>query len=109
MSADQQITVHIDTIGPVTKAKAAAGSAGKAISLKYLASDNLSPQAIAVKLIIKNAKHKVVISLGTEKAATWYAVKWKPKAKGIYTYSVYASDLAGNMQSKVGSARITVK
>ena len=110
-SATQSLTLHIDTIGPTTSVKAAKGRRGKAITLKYLVRDNLSPQATAVTLTIKNAKHKVVktYKLGTEKTATWYALKWKPKAKGSYSYSIAAKDLAGNKQAKAGSARITVK
>jgi hypothetical protein len=30
-------------------------------------------------------------------------------AKGTYTYKVYAVDLAGNAQTKAGSAKLTVK
>ena len=48
-------------------------------------------------------------SLGTRNTATWYSVRWKPKAKGTYRYYVYAKDLAGNAQSKVGSAKVVVR
>ena len=41
--------------------------------------------------------------------ATWYSAKWTPKARGTYRYYVYAKDLAGNAQSKVGSARVVVR
>ena len=30
-------------------------------------------------------------------------------AKGVYTYTVYATDVAGNTQAKVGSAKLTVR
>ncbi len=30
-------------------------------------------------------------------------------AKGTYRYYVYATDASGNAQSKIGSARLTVK
>jgi len=90
--------------------QAAKGRKGKALTLKYLVSDNLSPQATGVTLTVKNAKHKVVksFSLGTRNVATWYAVKWTPKAKGTYSYSVSAKD-PGNPQVKAGSGKITVK
>jgi hypothetical protein len=76
-----------------------------------LVSDNLSPQATAVTLTIRNSHKKVVktLTLGTKTVSVWYAVKWTPKAKGSYTYTVTASDLAGNTQTKAGSAKITVK
>jgi hypothetical protein len=110
-SATATATVKIDTIGPATSAKAAKGRKGKALTLKYLVSDNLSPRATGVTLTIKNAKHKLVRSfaLGTKNVATWYTVKWTPKAKGAYSYAVTAKDLAGNPQVKAGSGKITVK
>jgi len=40
----------------------------------------------------------------TRATATWYAVKWKPKAKGTYRYSVYAKDVAGNGTSSCATA-----
>src|SRR5664280_2312092 len=45
VSATGTATVKIDTIDPTTSAKAARGSKGKAITLKYLVNDNLRPQA----------------------------------------------------------------
>ncbi len=110
-SATQTLILHIDTIGPTTAGKAAKGRKGKPITLKYRVSDNLSPQATAVTLVVKNARHKVAktFKLGTKQTATWYALKWTPKAKGTYSYSVSARDLAGNTQVKAGSAKIKVK
>jgi hypothetical protein len=100
----------IDTVGPTTFTKAASGHAGKAIALKYLIRDNLSHQAKDVVLVIRNSHRTVVkrFSLGTKNVSTWYQVKWTPKAKGTYTYTVTASDLAGNSQSRAGSAKITI-
>jgi hypothetical protein len=111
VSADQRLELHIDTIGPTTLAKPAKGRKGKAITLKCLVADNLSPQAKAVTMTIRNSHKKVVktFKLGTKNVATWCAVKWTPKAKGSYRYTVTAKDLAGNTQSKAGSAQITVK
>jgi flagellar hook assembly protein FlgD len=103
--------VHIDTVGPTTAVKPASGHKGNAIALKCRVSDNLSPRATSVTLTIRNSHKKVVktLKLGTEKVSAWYAVKWTPKAKGTYRYTVYAKDLAGNKQAKAGSAKITVK
>jgi photosystem II stability/assembly factor-like uncharacterized protein len=100
-----------DTTGPTTSAKAASGRKGHAIDLEYRIDDNLSAQASNVTLLVKNANGTVVkrFDLGTKSTATWYTVKWRPGAKGTYRYSVYAKDLAGNAQSKVGSAKVTVR
>jgi len=104
-------TVNIDTTGPVTAAKAAKGKAGHALKLSYQISDNLSPTATGVKLVVKNSDGKVVKTLacGTQSVTVWHTASWTPKAKGTYSYAVYAKDLAGNVQSTAGSAKIRVK
>ena len=104
-------TVKIDTIGPTTSAKAAKGRKGRAITLKYMVSDSLSPRATGVTLTVKNAKLNIAktFALGTKNVATWYSVTWTPKAKGTYSYAVTAKDLAGNAQVGAGSGKITVK
>jgi hypothetical protein len=109
--ADQTVSFTIDTTGPTTVGKAASGRKGRAIALRYRLTDNLSPQATAVKVVVKNARGKKVASFsaGTKKTAAWYSVKWKPRAKGSYRYYVYGKDLAGNAQRKVGSARVVVR
>ncbi len=110
VSAEQSLSVHIDTIGPTTLARAAKGRKGRAIALKCLVRDNLSPQAKAVALTIRNSHGKFVkrFVLGTEPISTWCTVKWTPKAKGTYRYTITAKDLAGNRQTKAGSATVTV-
>jgi hypothetical protein len=109
--ADQTVSFTIDTTGPVTAGKAASGRRSRAIALRYRLADNLSPQATAVKVVVKNARGKKVASFsaGRRNTATWYSVKWKPKVKGTYRYYVYGKDLAGNAQSKVGSAKVVVR
>ena len=111
VSAERSLTVHIDTVGPTTRAKPAGGHKGKAIALRYLVRDNLSPQAMWVTLAIRNSHGKLIrrFYLGTKTISTWYAVKWTPQATGTYRYTVTAKDLAGNQESKAGSAQITVK
>ena len=111
VSADQHFSVHIDTVGPTTVAKRANGRKGKKILLKYLVRDNLSPLAGAVTLTVRNGHHRVVKTFkpGLKKVSAWYSIKWRPKAKGSYRYTVIARDLAGNKQAKTGSAKIRVK
>jgi hypothetical protein len=107
----KEFFVRIDTTGPVTAAKAASGRKGRSVALRYKVSDNLSPQATAVKLVVKTARGKKVksFSLGTKGTAAWYSFKWKPRARRTYRYYVYAKDAAGNPQSRVGSARVVVR
>lgn len=104
-------TVRIDTIQPRTFGKAAKGKARRAIKLRYRITDNLSSQATAVRLLVKNKRGKTLktFPLGTKSTGTWYSVKWKPRSKGTYRYYVYAKDLAGNTQLKAAGGKITVK
>jgi hypothetical protein len=112
--ADQTVRFTVDTVGPATSAKATRGQRGKSVTLRYVATDNLSPTIWAPKVLIKDARGKAVKTFATSAATsrvtgTGYSVKWKPKAKGTYRYYVYANDLAGNAQSKVGSAKVVVR
>ena len=110
-SVVHSLTVHIDTVGPSTDAVAASGRVHKTIVLRYRVRDNMSSQCRSVALVVRNSRGKIVkwFSLGTVKVSHYYTVSWKPAAKGIYRYTVTATDLAGNHQAKAGSARITVK
>ena len=110
-TASDSVIVKIDTVGPTTLAKAAKGHKGKAIALRYLVRDNLSPQAVAVTLTVRNSHGKLVkrFVLGTRPISTWCVARWTPKAKGTYRYTVTAKDLAGNRQTKSGSAKIAVR
>jgi hypothetical protein len=98
-------------VGSVTSAKATSGRSGHAIVLRYMASDHLSPTATAVRVVVRNAHGKTVktFSLGKHKTGAWLHVSWTPKARGTYHYYVYAKYLAGNNQSKLGSARVAVR
>jgi hypothetical protein len=111
LETTKSCTVRIDTTGPTTAAKATSGRKGHAIVLRYEVRDALSPKATAVRIIIKNSHGKVVKSFAcaTKTIATWYSVKWTSKARGTFRYFVYAKDLAGNAQSSVGKAKITVR
>lgn len=100
-----------DTVGPTTFARAASGRKGHIVFLRYKVTDNRSAKAVAVRLVVRNAKGKVVrrYALGTRAIATWYRVKWVPKARGTFHYFIYAKDLAGNAQIKAGSAKVIVR
>jgi hypothetical protein len=111
---DQMVAFTTDTHGPVTAGKTISGRKGKTISLRCRATDNLSPTVWAPRVVIKNARGKVVKTIKTSattsrRSGAWFSVTWKPSARGTYRYYVYAKDLAGNVQSKVGSARVTVR
>jgi hypothetical protein len=103
-----------DVTGPVTHAKAASGRVGRYISLRYKVTDDQSFLVWNVKLVVRNAKGRTVKSFrsgefGSREAGVWHAFRWKPKARGVYRFAVYAEDTAGNGQSRVGSARVVVR
>jgi hypothetical protein len=112
VSPQATAAVKIDKTGPVTSTKAASGRKGLVIRLRYRAVDTMSPQVKSIRVVIRNSKGKVVRTLrptAAKNTATWYAIKWRPKYRGTYRYSVYAKDLAGNAQSKRISSRIIVR
>jgi hypothetical protein len=103
--------VKIDTTGPATTAQATSGRKGRAIALRYKITDAWSPKAIAIRIVVKNSRGTTVkaFSPTTKITATWYSVNWTPKMVGTYRYYVYGKDLAGNAQSRIGSARVVVR
>ena len=107
----KNVTVKIDTSGPITSARAASGRRAHAIVLHYEVSDALSPTAASVRLVVRNSGGKAVKSWSwaSRTVATWYSVRWTPKVKGSYRYYVYGNDLAGNVQASVGHAKIVVR
>ena len=102
--------VGADAVGPTTSGRATSGKRNKAITLKYRIAD-ISPSAVGVSLVVKNSRGKTVrrFALGTKRANTWLSVKWTPKSRGTFRYSVYAKDLAGNGQVKARGAKVAVR
>lgn len=113
IEADQTFTVNVDTTKPVTSASAASVVKGRSATLKYKVTDaGASAGQATVVIKVKNRSGKVVqtIKAGIVAANKAVSTKFTCKlAKGMYTYSVYATDMAGNAQSKAGSAKLTVK
>ena len=65
--------------------------------------------AVTLK-IYKGKKLKKTLNAGTRASNLKRTCSWRcTLGKGKYTLRVYATDVAGNAQSKVGSARLTVK
>jgi hypothetical protein len=115
VEAQHTVTFEIvkDTVKPVTSATAASVVRGRTATLKYMVSDaapNKGTAAVSIK--IKNSRGNVVKTINKASVAVNVALSAKFRctlAKGAYKYYVYATDVSGNAQSKVGSARLTVK
>ena len=108
--AARSVLIRIDSVGPSIVARRAAGKVGQAIGLRYRV-DDLSPTATSVRVVVRNARGRVVATLAPGKVATgqWHVARWVPKARGAYRYSVSARDLAGNPPAQRGQAFVRVK
>ena len=115
VEAQQTVTFEIlkDTVKPTTSAWAVAVLKGRVATLKYKVTDpEPTKGTAAVSIKIKNRAGKVVktMSAGTKTVNVPLTKNFRCKlAKGTYRYYVYATDASGNAQSKIGSARLTVK
>ena len=113
VEAEKTFTVNVDTSKPVTAAVAASVVKGRTAKLKYRVTES-GPSAgkAAVVIKVKNRRGKVVATIKASQVAVNTAVSAKFRCKlavGVYTYTVYATDTAGNAQAKAGSAKLTVK
>ena len=104
--------VKIDTTGPATYAlKSLSVRRDAYVTFPYKVTDKLSPTA-KVTLKVYNAHKKLAksISLGAKKTGVSLGYRLRVTlARGSYTYRIYASDLAGNTQSRLGWNRLAVK
>ena len=102
----------VDTVGPVCKAKNATVKKGNVCKLKFYVGDAASAQVkfqVKIKTLAGTTK-KVSPSIGWQDANHWWTWSFTcTLKKGTYHSYVYAKDLSGNPQSKLGSAKLTVK
>jgi hypothetical protein len=111
VETSKSVKVKIDTTGPTCLALAPAQAVrSDPVVLHYRVNDAYSPTTM-VTITIRTAAGKLINTTG---------LGWKPTGKalgmrftcrlalGSYQYRVYATDKAGNRQSKVGSNLLTV-
>jgi len=106
-------TVKIDTVGPATTATSVTVKRYHTATFRFSVSDSLSPQIkwkVTVKTLL-GANKGGFHSAGWVSDANPYWVAKVPITlkKGTYRYYVCASDLAGNTQRSLGSAKLKVK
>jgi hypothetical protein len=108
--AAHSVRIRIDSVGPSIVARRAAGKKGQTIILRYRIRD-VSPTAVSVRVVVRNAHDRVVATLALGKVTTghWHVARWVPKARGAYHYSVSARDLAGNPPKQKGLASVHVR
>ena len=107
-----EFTVCVDTEQPVTQALGTAVvTRGHEATLKMVVREHLSPKA-TVTVVIRNRKGQVVktLALGRRTTNKTLVARFRCNLRrGTYRYSVRARDLAGNRQSKAGSALLLVR
>jgi len=106
-------TVKIDTGKPTTRAYAASVRRGAKVRLAYRV-DDPAPSCGRAKVTLKvyqgsrlkkTIAIKSTVACNLKKTHAWQCTL----PRGRYTLKVYATDIAGNKQSKVGSNTLTVK
>ena len=104
--------VNVDGSAPTTSAYAATVKHGKKVKLAYRVNDAVpgSGQAsVTIKIYFKSRKIVKTFTAGPCVANTRCSYSWRcTLPRGKYTIKVFATDLAGNAQSKVGSAALRV-
>ena len=81
------------------------------VTLKYKVTDSDSA-IVKVKIKIKTRTGRTVKTLGFIQKPANIAASWRFKCtlkKGSYLYWVYATDLSGNVQTRIGKNSLTVK
>lgn len=104
-------SVKIDTTGPTTWAPRCAGTRrGGVVTLRYRVDDALSEKA-SITIHVKDSRGRTVRTLtGTRPTNTALQSRFLCLIpKGTYRFFVYARDLAGNRQTRVGGNRLIVK
>jgi len=105
-------TVKVDTVRPRPSAPYSASVVrGRTVTLKFKVTD-IKATTLWVRIVIRNGAGKTVktLSASGQKPNVVLSKSFScGLAKGTYRFSVYATDLAGNTQSKVASNRLVVK
>ena len=106
-------SLAIDNKKPTPIVKALTAKRNKVGKIQYRVTDPLPTVGKATVIIkIVNGRGKVTRTLkrGAQNVNIWlkYAYKFNI-AKGKYRFDIYATDLAGNKQTKVGHAILRVK
>ena len=106
----QTVAVRVDALGPQTLALAKVSvKKGKSATFRFRIND-LTPTATVTIKIYKGKVLKKTVTVGSKPTGSAQSYKWRCKlARGRYTWKVYAKDLAGNVQSRIGSKTLTVK
>ena len=110
VEATRTVFVRVDTGRPVTQALARVTvRKGRRATMRFAATD-LAPQARFTIKVFKGGRAVKTLRPGLRATNTALTYVWRCRlARGTYTWKVYATDLAGNTQAKVGAKTLTVR
>ena len=102
--------VRVDRLGPQTLALAkVAVTRGRKATFKFRVNDATESAKASIR-IFKGTSLKKTIAVGSVATNASRSFKWTCKlAAGVYTWKIYATDLAGNAQRSVGYKTLRVK
>ena len=102
-----------DTAGPVGTGRNASTRKGRAVSLRYMFADALSPWVRDIKVTVRSRTGRLVwsksLGAANRQVDLPLAFRWRPRHKGVFTYQVTCRDAAGNVQAKKATGTITVR
>ena len=108
----QRLEIGIDTSAPTTAAldPSVTVRRGRRVTLRLIVNDTFSPTCEVTVRILKGAALKKALALGAravnEEVDYVYSCRLP---RGRYVWQVLATDLAGNVQSTAGQARLIVR
>jgi hypothetical protein len=107
------LTINVDTAKPSTTAPPVSVIKGRTATLRFKVAEtgpNSGKATVLIKVKSRTGKVVATIKPGQVAVNTTATAKFTCRlAKGVYAYTVYATDAAGNAQAKAGSAKLTVK
>jgi len=111
LEATRTATVKVDRVRPTPKPLAAVRvKRGKVAKLRYRVADSACPQAHVAIKIRRNGKVRRTIQLGLKRTGRDLVHSFRcALPRGTYTWTVFATDLAGNSQARTYSRKLTVR